>query len=94
MIVFISSCCGSFLLGVSISMFWRHQKEKSSIFKVKRFYPTLPLAREVYNTIGLQFDKQFSEFKLLKMDISFDKKQRAYSLVAKYKSLNGKRFSF
>lgn len=93
MVVLVSSV-GGFALGFLSSVLVRILRDRSKVFKIKRFYPNLSYAREVYNQISLQFDKQFTEFKLLEIDIKYDKIQQAHALVVKYKSLNGKRFSF
>lgn len=63
-------------------------------YKVERFYAYLPQARDVYNQILFKLDRECIDFQVKKIKLKFDKKCNAYKLVLKYKSLNGKRFTF
>lgn len=92
--LFIFQMLASFILGSLLTLIIIAIKNHSKIFKIRRFYAYLPQARDVYNQVSFQFDKQFDDFKLLKMKLIHDKKRNAYVIEATYKTLKGKRFSF
>ena len=86
----------SFLVGAFASLLLRYflMKRASNVHVISRLYPTLSLARDVYNQVAHKLDSECVDFKMMKLEIKQKKKMQAFEVICVYKSLNSKIFTF
>ena len=92
---FIVGLC-AFALGV-ISDCLMHlvlSKTNSKVRVISRLYPTLSLARDIYNQVAFKLDKECKDFKLLHLEVKQNKKMQAFEVICKYEALGDSIFTF
>ena len=76
----------SFLVGAFASLLLRYflMKHASNVHVISRLYPTLSLARDVYNQVAHKLDSECIDFKMMKLEIKQKKKMQAFEVICVY----------
>lgn len=89
-------CIMSFVVGILtvFSIEFIRFKLTRKVHEVRRWYPTLSLARDVYNQVAFKLDKECKDFRQISLKIKPNKKMQAFEVICRYEALGDSIFTF